>query len=334
MKKLIFFFLLFALIFISNCEDKSSKQQKISKLIKISEFPTGEDVVLGNPVNFTFSENFIYISDQAKSNIQVFNPDGELAGKIGDEGRGPAEFNRQHFIFYDQGKLYINDQGNQRLSVFDVQTNQFEIYPDFIRQFSFIVNDERVYSYTLSPPTVTEEISNLPLLKISKSDGKLVKSFGNHLQIVDNMVPHASMNKLALHNQRLYALFLSYPIINIYNLEGDLEKSLDLTFQYGRIAENNYNPEIFTKKGQGLKTIFPTFRVNESGIFIAVRDKDLVIDQFDHDGNFLRSYKKTMTDSDFYVKDIHLLRSTNGKFKFYVLNIEDGIPKVTVYRDS
>lgn len=334
-KKIIFFTLfVFVLIFISNCEDKPSNDQKISNLIKTSEFPTDEEVVLGNPVNFIFSEDFIYISDQKNSNVLVFNLEGELAGKIGNEGRGPAEFNRQHFIFLDQGKLYINDQGNQRLSVYDIKKKEFQIHPDLRRLFSFVVNDDKIYSYTLIPPIDTDDIEDLPLLKVTSTNGEMKRSFGNHLHFLDNMVPHASMNKLALYNQKLYALFLSYPIVNLYDLGGDLEKSLDLSFQYEEIAENNYQQEIFANRGQGLKTIFTAFRVNENGIFINIRDEDLIIDQFDHEGNFLNRYKEAKRDSDFYVKDIEVIQSDNGELKFYILNVEDGIPKVTVYQAS
>ncbi|MGF1671805.1 MAG: hypothetical protein ACFCU6_15270, partial [Balneolaceae bacterium] len=86
--------------------------------------------------------------------------------------------------------------------------------------------------------------------------------------------------------------------------------------------------------GQELKTIFNAFRINETGIFIAVRDDDLIIDQFDHNGIFLQRYKKTMSDFDFFIRDIHVSQSNNGELKFYVLSIKDGIPKITVYQAS
>ncbi|MCP4727602.1 MAG: 6-bladed beta-propeller [bacterium] len=62
----------------------------------------------------------LYILDSGNHRIQIFYPDGNYAGTIGEEGQGPGEFKYPCSLDIDEnGSLYVSDQGNFRIQILD-----------------------------------------------------------------------------------------------------------------------------------------------------------------------------------------------------------------------
>ncbi len=69
-------------------------------------------------------EGNLYVADSGWNKIFKFDPNGKFLMSFGREGQGPGEFmahpRRAHLkiSFGNDGKLYVNDPGNSRISVF------------------------------------------------------------------------------------------------------------------------------------------------------------------------------------------------------------------------
>lgn len=71
----------------------------------------------------TVANGVVYATDEAQSRIQAFTPTGTFLGKWGGAGTGPHQLRNPAGISHDaQGRLYVADSSNDRISVFDPAT--------------------------------------------------------------------------------------------------------------------------------------------------------------------------------------------------------------------
>ena len=65
------------------------------------------------------SEGHIYVADTSFNNFQIFDADGQILLFVGATGTGPGEFLLPAGLFVDdEDRIYIADQGNARVQVF------------------------------------------------------------------------------------------------------------------------------------------------------------------------------------------------------------------------
>ncbi|MGB0101103.1 MAG: Ig-like domain-containing protein [Nocardioides sp.] len=68
----------------------------------------------------TVADGVVYATDEAQSRIQAFTTSGAFLGKWSGAGTGPYQLRNPSGIFHDaQGRLYVADASNDRISVFD-----------------------------------------------------------------------------------------------------------------------------------------------------------------------------------------------------------------------
>lgn len=68
----------------------------------------------------TVANGVVYATDEAQSRIQAFTTTGTFLGKWGGAGTGPYQLRNPSGISHDdQGRLYVADASNDRISVFD-----------------------------------------------------------------------------------------------------------------------------------------------------------------------------------------------------------------------
>ena len=58
----------------------------------------------------------------------------------------------------------------------------------------------------------------------------------------------------------------------------------------------------------------------------------LQIDQFTFKGNFVKRFERKLDSEKYIVRDFKAV--TNGGLAFYILNIEDGIPKIDLFKNE
>src|SRR5690554_2673060 len=139
--------------FLIGCNSNNQKSSlNVQSLRKVVSFPTSKDtVLLVNPVNLTFTQDYIFISDQGASSIKMYDYEGNYVQNIGSKGRGPGEFMLQQRIALENDKLYINDQGNRMMSIYNIIDNTFEEFLIREQIFSFSVNNAILYAYIEYP---------------------------------------------------------------------------------------------------------------------------------------------------------------------------------------
>lgn len=64
----------------------------------------------------------LYVTDTARHQVQVYDPDGQLLSSFGRRGRGDGEFNFPTLIWRDgSGRILVTDSLNFRTQIFDAQ---------------------------------------------------------------------------------------------------------------------------------------------------------------------------------------------------------------------
>jgi len=130
-----------------------------------------------------------------------------------------------------------------------------------------------------------------------------------------------------LHNSRFLPKFHNYDNHERINLDGGI-------LNYRKRVEANYDPSTFENDyRRGMKTLFTGFDVNRLGIFTVLYDDEMLqIDQFTFKGNFVKRFERKLDSEKYIVRDFKAV--TNGGLAFYILNIEDGIPKIDLFKNE
>jgi hypothetical protein len=314
-----------------------------TELLRVLSFPQeDENVYITDPVNMVVLDDSIYISDYRISQIHVYDQSGSHVRSIGGHGSGPTEFMAQRIIGYNDGTLYVLDQGNHRFTAIDLDRNEFTVHPimDVYHPFSFVVREGVVYANTPYPPSERDNLDKLPLIHVYElNDGmRRIADFGERLNFISGMFPDASMSQLKIFDNKLYVQFNTYPILRIYSLDGALIETIEYDHReldYAVRAADNYRSETFRDlESRRARTLVSNFDVNERGLFLHIYDADeLIIDHFDHNANFIRRYKKEHSPDVVFVNDMKAVINNNDELLFYVLYRRDN-PGVDVYVDE
>jgi DNA-binding beta-propeller fold protein YncE len=76
---------------------------------------------LGQPMDVAHRNGLIYVADQGRNRIAVFNTSGVFQGAFGSRGTGNLQFNKPTGLAIDAaGRLYVADSINERIQVFQL----------------------------------------------------------------------------------------------------------------------------------------------------------------------------------------------------------------------
>ena len=330
----LFLFLLGSFFFSCN----HSNEKIVSDSIRhVDSFPAeGDSIFLSNPINFTFSKNEVFVSNQGTSTITIFDHDGNYIETLGKHGRGPGEFLNPHSILYSEGKLYVNDQGNGRFQRLDVDEGKSSSFPVKGNYYSYSIIDSLLYAYQGYPPSYRSKLDSIKLISVFNSKFSRMEGVGTFLNFTGNMIPDASISILKNYSDTVYSLTKAYPVVNkFHNYDNHERINLDGgILNYRKRVEANYDPSTFENDyRRGMKTLFTGFDVNRLGIFTVLYDDEMLqIDQFTFKGNFVKRFERKLDSEKYIVRDFKAV--TNGGLAFYILNIEDGIPKIDLFKNE
>ena len=319
----IFFQLLLGLTSVTDDRDND-------ELIIINNFPEYDEHFMERPHRFALSEDYIYTVDMSQHVIHKFSKDGTYLEDIGREGSGPEEFERPYLIDYQpqNNMLYVVDQGNRRMQMIDKTTGEWDTYAigDYIPQ-SFIVNDH-IYKFSAD---LLAPAHRFKLIESFDVDGNKVATFG-HMHSYREITP-AFLNRphYAIHNNDIFIAFHFLPYLQVYDKQGELIKDIKLEHpHYEEGYEYNTSREPHQGSGFRPKGLFRGFSIVDDDYFFALSEQDyladgnLLIDQFDRDGQFVQRYEKTM-DLDF-IFDVKVTNE-DDQLKIYLLAQQDDIPQ-------
>ncbi len=171
-------------------------------------------------------EENIYITDTLEYSLKKFDARGKLVKKTGRKGQGPGEFLAPRYIDNTDLSLYVSDQFNPKIQVFDKNLNYIHSVsiPMPISDFS-VLSEEEIAVATLST-------TKSGRIYIFNSTGK----FQRDIKYTNETLPL---------------------LMDMVNFEIDSEGSLYLVFNYQDKIEK-FSPEgekLWSKKLLGVKKV-------------------------------------------------------------------------------
>ena len=210
--------------------------------------PETDDVLLIYPTGFQWDEeDNIYVIDMNQSAIIQYTASGNFIKKIGRRGEGPAEFEMPHKFFYDNKMLFIVDQGNRRVQILNSEGEYLSSFKLLrlirnIAHFDNTIIGQQLYRQP--------EIEGFSLLTKYNHKGEILDSFGepiNKTVRISKLPPSASKVMLKIYNEKIYALFWYYPVMQVYAFNGELLKTYKFDSKmYKDLIPGNYNLQKIT----------------------------------------------------------------------------------------
>jgi len=240
----------------------------------------------------------IYISDN--NQIKCYNRNGQYLRTIGRKGQGPGEFLGSRFALSQDGKIYVMDKINARITIFDtngvyfksfnvsnLNTNWHHIYSDQYNNiyFSREFRDEEKYVMSIHRYNAIGQES-LNYGKFLADQIVMIKQGNSFMPIRTSAAPTTVW--IVSKTGKLYAGFSKQFLISVYDEQGKL------LFKFGR----KYKP-IADKLGwlSGSKEYLPAFFRNwliddNQNLWIELfnpENRDQIIyDIFSADGIYLK----------------------------------------------
>ncbi|TVQ15537.1 MAG: 6-bladed beta-propeller [Balneolaceae bacterium] len=308
-------------------------------LTLINEFPSADhDIFIGYINSMSLDEsNNIYITDWRSSTIHVFNAKGESTKSVHKPGRGPGEFFYPTFSIAQNNNLYINDTGNRRLVITDldgIEVNTFLF--DLHAPASFAIADDKLFILPDYGRIPSSEIPELSLVHVYDLSGNRIGEFGELPLFVDNMIPLAGRAIIKPSDDHLYILFTYYPLMQVYSMEGDLQSEYRFDkMGYEALIPGNYKSRSFSAQGANVRFLFKGLEVNDYGIFILHHHDPVKIVHFDKQFNYIQTFRSPSDIRIDYVFDMSVVNNQNEEgaenFRFYIANSLEDEYKVSVF---
>lgn len=206
------------------------------ELVKIlgstTEDPAENELILHWPISLDFdSENNLHVLDSGNQRVLKFDQNYNLELGTGREGQGPGEFkfragitNSGSLAIDNTGKIYVLDNINSRVQIFDSQMN-------FLTSFRVpwtvdgidVDSNKRILLSTFGSKTEK-------LIFVFDVEGNYVTSFADKIVMNKNASGANQMNFSVNNHGEIFIAFNFWPIIRKYNSNYELvwEKEIDL----------------------------------------------------------------------------------------------------------
>ena len=219
-KKILFISLL--IIFFQGC----------GKKVDLKETTLIPDLSVGQLSDSTFiydvysiipNKKLIYLDDY--KNNRIIKLDDSLQGLItfGRSGKGPGEFTGAFYLQIWKDSIYCIDDGGMKMLVFDRDGNYAREFfiPRVMKQFAI----DSLGNFYFSTPELTEPIT------VYDNIGNKIKGFGTlyYNGRTSRETRARNFRHLLISGNRLIAVGVSEPIIEIYNLNGKVINKINLS---------------------------------------------------------------------------------------------------------
>lgn len=285
------------------------------------------DIYLQNAADFAVHSNGkSYILDQRQSKLFELNSAGELTQTYGEQpGGGPEEFGMPSQVDIDResGRLFVTDQGNQRMQVIDPETSEWESFIlDEHSPFPFIVAHGKIYGFETN---IRGPGRDYKLITERDFEGTKGKQYGELPDYGDDTMALLGIPVLFPYEDKVFSIYQHLPIIQAFDAEGELVSNIRLEHDdYISFYEENTNPETFRDADGAIQItrIFNDLQILDDRIFVTflpggeLAAGDLMIDEFNKEGKHIQRYRKEL-DLEYKTKG-HLRKSDDGLYYQFV----------------
>ncbi|MCK5148593.1 6-bladed beta-propeller [bacterium] len=106
---------------INGHENRQAGRENMFQFVKLFEIGKNHRGLFNRPTELKVASNGkYYVLDAGDNSVKVFNNKGVFEYSFGSKGQGPGEFFRVNDLSIYNNTIYINDRGNQRLSLHDL----------------------------------------------------------------------------------------------------------------------------------------------------------------------------------------------------------------------
>ncbi len=274
-------FLIVVLPFLLFPGGKEDRESRLEEILSIGNL---EDDLLFQWVGIAVDrDQTIFVSDTMDYSLKKFNPQGQLLKKTGRKGQGPGEFLAPRYVYSTEKLIYVSDQYNPKIQVFDKNLNYEYSIP-----ISVPVSDFSVLS-TGNIAVATLSTIKAGRIFIFNSNGKIM----NEIQYSDEKSPL---------------------LMDMVNFEFDSQMNLYLIYNYQDKIEK-FDPDgkkLWSRKILGIKKV----KKEKIGSFILPSRliyKDIALDRGENIFVLGGSYSKNPS------RDIYVLNSQGHLLNTLVL---------------
>ncbi len=334
-------------------DNDPSKKLTVERIFSVGSLDADEEYLFSWVQDITTdAAGTVYACDSQENRIQVYNKAGKYIRTIGRKGQGPGELMRPMVVRVSpDGRIFVQDDLNVRISIFK-PNGKFDHSFRYIRYCSEnleIDPDGDVLLSHLSEVPNKENAIN-PIVTGYNLKGTIVKQFGEPLLLLKNdgygrpYYDHYGFTSLndgvfliTFKISYLFHYYKNQKLIKVVEKESDIFTAPEFTEAIFRATsgEGGKVKAVVARSG-----IWKTFSLpsNRLAVFIrdggknfkekAVggRDFETVIDLFDSDGKFLKSYAWDWLN-------LGLLKHVDNEGYFYTnFGESEIVPGVTKWR--
>ena len=215
-----------------------------------------EDIVFTNLISdFFVSKNSLYLLTRGAEHPihQLIFDEKNIVQHIdyGERGRGPKEFSLPIYFGIDTGNqnnLLIFDQNNRRISILSLaEEDSIAIKEQFLTDFdlgSFFLKDDKIYAngdFFDDKAIVILEKKEREFRKVGAFRNALFKT--QNAKFTPAVLVHLNRSSATIHPDAEYLAkgYLYIPVIQIYNIEGDLLKEYNFDEDFDLNYEIKYD---------------------------------------------------------------------------------------------
>jgi hypothetical protein len=209
----------------------------------------------------------VYISDNQKKQIHIFEPDGTYLQSLGKEGRGPGEFMFLGEISIQLKRLYVVDSMQFRVNVFSTKTLElidiYNLHPTNQKEFPELSGLQLNFSKVVNDSTFLVNFSDLRKVRNIEQDRyRKYYLVNNKFEIISDKIlklPDTPYITSIVQGRRVAAnfTFLGKPLLDVtpsgaifsawseefllekYNLEGELKETIHFPFERNSLSKSN-----------------------------------------------------------------------------------------------
>jgi hypothetical protein len=333
----VFYPILFLGIFISWLLVSFAASQKVKTEVSLyndilppaGEFPLPKNAIELESLSSSFSaeskhplrisadrKGDIYVSDQRRSSVLIFDSRGEIKGQIGINKRGKNILDAPRGICVSSDIIFIQDFKRKEVASFSLDGTLLKSFgaPDFTDMEANERGDLFIASAVLD--------KDKPIIDVYSREGKKLYSFGDGWKFAHSLSTLNSC-RLALNDSgEIFVAFDYFPVVRRYTQRGSLISEWRIPndameakekFNLRRIGEGMADP---TRRYGYMKIICGIRSVNDR-IYILSTFPRLEILEMDEEGRMLATYWKD--HDEIYMAEDFLVQKSSGRLMFYVL---------------
>lgn len=218
------FLILIAAFFITSCQHNSFKNDNLP-LVRDTLITQFSDSSFFSDIRSIYCNDFIYLTDYQRNQIIKLDKSGTMIKCLSEKGMGPGELQGASDIFATEDSIFVINEFKQCLELF---SNNNHIKSIYIPSKTMLAVGTR-FAYYRNTIYISSASDKNSLVAINVNDGtlnymgKLIDFGSSNKNIISNN------RHVFINNEKVITVSNCAPLIEMYDLSGELVFEYDLT---------------------------------------------------------------------------------------------------------